>query len=520
MSQTRGRGGHFNNQIRNQSFQANQRNQPQSSSPVDLIQLAVKGWAAPPSKFAGNPESGINAIVTFLEKKSQRKIHSHKVIGKSYILFIDIDAADSQRFYHLDGFTFSGAPLTIEESRGRPSHHQHQSQPRDRTPLGPGQQNKQPHVPSGPRGHINDAPRGPRGAGQDPITSFNNQNGSFGSQSISPAFGSSSSINANANNSVFGQSHRISQAQDGPQQSSSEKLQLQDLMVRIIRKRYNPESRFLTFAELSKDPEIAPTPLVQSTAGKVWSAFFTVCSSQVFETAAKRREMVESISLANNELAEVKDVIALSATFPQLKNLDLSNNNISTAGDLRFWRNSFRSLEHLVLANNPIMSNPAEVQKLVRWWGRSLKLLNNEPVHHHNHHASAVNDGSMAIDGTTMMTTTTLKNHNTTATATPTTAIIANDNNISPSSSPVPFAGITSHPEVDVREFGQPRPGKSEEQMIKERMGLQFSVETHLKMRYVEMCLSANNFDYDKAMANMRDMWERGEVPADAFLGQ
>ncbi|RMZ84497.1 hypothetical protein DV737_g1087, partial [Chaetothyriales sp. CBS 132003] len=518
MSQGRGRGGNFNNQNRSQSFPSNQRSQPQSSSSGDLIQLAVKGWAAPPSKFAGNPESGVSAIVTFLEKKSQRKIHSHKVIGKSYILFIDIDAADSQRFYHLNGFTFSSAPLTIEESRGRPSQHQHQSQSRDRTPLGPGPQNQQPHVPTGPRGHTNEPPRGRRGAGPDLITGYNNnnsnQNGFFSSQSSSPAFGSSSSINAKTNNhNMFGQSHPTNQVQDGPQPSSSEKQQLQDLMVRIIRKRYNAEARFLTFAELSKDPDIAATPLVQSTAGKVWSAFFTVCSNQVFETAAKRREMVESISLANNELADVKDVIALSATFPQLKNLDLSNNNISTAGDLRFWRNSLRSLEHLVLANNPIMSNPAEVQKLVRWWGRSLKLLNNEAVH-----ASAVNDGSMALDGSTATAAiSTFNNHATAATITN-----DNTNNIpsSLSSSPAPFAGIASHPEVDVREFGQPRPGKSEEQLIKERMGLQFSVETHLKMRYVEMCLSANNFDYDKAMANMREMWERGEVPADAFLGQ
>ncbi|RMZ85317.1 hypothetical protein DV738_g61, partial [Chaetothyriales sp. CBS 135597] len=464
-------------QNRSQNFQPHQRSNQAPSSGSDLMQLAVKGWAAPPSKFSGNPESGVSAIVTFLEKKSQRKIHSHRLVGKSHILFIDIDAADSQRFFHLHGFTFSGAPLTIEESRGRPGQGQYQPQQNsDRTPLGPGQQNQLSNVPTGPRGRTNERPRRhSRGSesGKDLMRGSNNQqNGHFAHQQ--------------------------------PSSSTSEKEQLQDLMVRIIRKRYDAESRFLTFEQLSTDPDIASTPLVQSTAGKVWSAFFTVCANQVFGTAAQRRAMVESISLANNNLVDVKDVIALSATFPQLKNLDLSNNNISTAGDLRFWRNSLRSIEHLILANNPIMNNPAELQKLVRWWARSLKLLNHQPVNNLNTAATGSTTGSghpnmMAVDS-----------NGNPAIAPP-----------SPPQSPVPpFAGITSHPEVDVREFGQPQPGKSEEQVIKERMGLQFSVETHLKMYYVELCLAANNFDYDKAMANIREMWERGEVPAEAFLGQ
>ncbi|RMD39618.1 hypothetical protein DV735_g5520, partial [Chaetothyriales sp. CBS 134920] len=465
MSPGRGRATHFS-QSRSQTFQQpyqrSNHAQSASSSGGDIMQLAVKGWAAPPSKFSGNPESGVSAIVTFLEKKSQRKIHSHRLVGKSHILFIDIDAADSQRFFHLHGFTFSGAPLTIEESRGRPSQGGQQfssQQSNDRTPLGPGQQNQMAHVPTGPRGRTNERPRRRSrgsGSGKDLMRgSNNNQNGQLAQQQSS-FFNSNNHANTSNNNNV-----------PGSQQSTSEKQQLQELMVRIISKRYNAEARFLTFEQLSTDPDIASTPLVQSTAGKVWSAFFTVCANQVFGSAAQRRTMVESISLAKNNLSDVKDVIALSATFPQLKNLDLSNNNISTAGDLRFWRNSLRSIEHLVLANNPIMNNPAELQKLVRC------------------------NGNASI-------------------APP-----------SPPHSPVPpFAGIASHPEVDVREFGQPRPGKSEEQVIKERMGLQFSVETHLKMYYVELCLAANNFDYDKAMANIREMWERGEVPAEAFLGQ
>src|ERR1700755_569117 len=94
----------------------------QPQQPGSLTQLAVKGWASPPSKFATDPASGVSAIVTFLEKKSQRKIHSYKDIGRSHVLLIDIEEADADRFYHLNGFTFSGAPLTVEQSK-QASHH-------------------------------------------------------------------------------------------------------------------------------------------------------------------------------------------------------------------------------------------------------------------------------------------------------------------------------------------------------------------------------------------------------------
>ena len=469
------------NQGRNQNYNQNQ-TQNQSSG---QIQLAVKGWAVAPSKFANNPESGVSAIVIFLEKKSQRKIHSHKALANSWVLLIDIDAGDAQRFYHLNGFTFSGAPITIEESRGRAGQNQNQNQQNNnnnRTPLGPGQQNQQSNIPSGPRNQRNDnsLPSGPRNqrdgnqsqrGSADLIPGFNQNNPFFNNSQNT--FGQNNTQNA------FGQ--RQKQPEPPKPREPSQRDQLEDLMVSIVRKRYNAANHFLTFEALSKDADVQASAIIESPAPKVWSAFFTICENKVFETPAKRREMVQSVSLAHNDLKDVKDVIALSATFPQLKNLDLSNNNISNAGDLRFWRNAFRSLEHIVFLNNPIMNQPEELKKITRWY-RNLKMINNEPV---------VPDG-MSLDAAF---------NNRTASPAPT------------------MPGITTHPEVDLTTFAQPLPGKPEEQLMKERMGLQFSVETHLKMQYVEMCLAANGFNYDLAMKNLRELFEQGQVPADAFLG-
>ena len=423
----------------------------QQQQPSGLTQLAVKGWASPPSKFATDPASGVGAIVTFLEKKSGRKVHSYKDIGRSHVLLIEIEEVDADRFYHLNGFTFSGAILTVEASK-QPSHlQQNGSQPS----TGPRMDNQRipNNPPSGPRSlhnRIEGAPPGPR----------SNQ------RTFAP------------------QNDLINGFQKGgprqQQQSDPGKSQIEAVMIEIIHNRYNAQEKFLTFEALATDPLMQQSGLASQTASKVFSAIFTICE-KVFETPAKRRDMVVSVSLANNGLKTVQDVIALSATFPHLKNLDLSNNQLSEVGDMRFWRNSFKSLEHLILAGNPIDQNPQAKQQLSRWY-RTLRLINNAPIQ----------PNPMSLD-------------------------TASDINRAPSpAQPLP---TQSHPEFpEGSTFGLPQPGKPEDVLVKEQMGLKFSFETRLKMQWVEQCLSANNFDYAKAMQNLQELVEKGEVPADAFL--
>ena len=422
-----------------------------SQQPAGLTQLAVKGWAAPPSKFATDPASGVGAIVTFLEKKAQRKVHSYKDVGRSHVLLIEVDQVDADRFYHLHGFTFSGSPLTVEESKP-PSH-----QP----PNGPqstmGSRLNNQRTPSNP-------PNGPR---------------SLQNRIETPAVGPRS------NQRSFGQQHDLlngsqkgSPRQQQPQDPG--KSQVEAIIIEIIHKRYNAQEKYLTLEALASDPLMQQSGLASQTPSKVFSAIFTICE-KVFETPAKRREMVESVSLSNNGLKTVQDPIALSATFPHLKNLDLSNNQLSEVGDLRFWRNSFRSLEHLILLGNPIDEKAQAKQQLTRWY-RTLRLINNV----------SVQPNPMNLDS-------------------------AND--INRTASPAQALPTQSHPEFpEGSTFGVPQPGKAEDVLVKEQMGLRFSFETRLKMVWVEQCLSANNFDYDKAMRNLQELVEQGGLPADAFL--
>ena len=422
-----------------------------SQQQAGLTQLAVKGWASGPSKFAGDPASGLPSVIQFLERKSNCKVHSYKDIGKSHVLLIDVDENDVNRFYHLNGFNFAGATLTVEESKQSSHAHQNGHNP----PSAPRSDNRfQTNTPNGPRSlssRIEDAPSGPR-----------------------------------SNQRHFSQPNDlINGAQrDGQGQPPSNQTDAKPVIIEIIKQRYNAQEKYLTLEALAADPLMQQSGLSSSSPARYFPAIFTICEKEIFETPAKRKEMVVSVSLSNNGLRTVQDVISLSATFPHLKNLDLSNNQISEVGDMRFWRNAFRSLEHLILTGNPIDAKPQAKQQLTRWY-RNMRMMNNAPL-------APNGAANMALDA-------------------------GNDINRAPSpAQPLP---TQSHPEFpEGSTFGVPQPGKSDDILLKEQMGLRFSFETRLKMQWVEQCLSANNFDYDKAMKNLQELVESGAVPADAFL--
>ena len=437
--------------------------QPTASS--NIIQLAVKGWALPPSKWAENPSAGLNAVVPWLEKKAGRKIHDYKDIGKTHVLLIDVEEQDVPRFTHLNGFTFSSANITVEESK-------------QRLPSGG-------HPPSGSRSLDNrvSAPTGPRSL----QTNFNQPN------NLNVPSGQRSNHRHPSHNvdSMNGASNRAP-----PQKESSEAQQMRTTFTSIIHRRYNAGERFLDFSNLGADPEVQASGLVNMTPGKVWRALFSICENEVFETPAKRRDMVISVSLASNAISSVQDIMTLSVTFPAIHNLDLSNNNLSDPqNDMRFWRNHFKSLEHLIISGNPLDTNPKHKQTLAKWW-RSLKLINGQPV-------------EMAITSTT------------------------GPNDIARTASPAPFGNAAAngapildpaqsaaiHPEFGAGStFGLPQPGKDADSLQKEQLGLKLSFETRLKMNVVEQALVATGFDYQKAFEAAGKAFEEGRLGGESFL--
>ncbi|KAM5466334.1 nuclear mRNA export, poly(A)+RNA binding protein [Microsporum audouinii] len=87
----------------------------------NLTQIRVTGWKA--SKAASNPDGGVVSLVAFLEKKSaptdqnatapgRHKITKSRVEGDSMIISVRPEQVDG--FLRLNGYSFAGAPISVE----------------------------------------------------------------------------------------------------------------------------------------------------------------------------------------------------------------------------------------------------------------------------------------------------------------------------------------------------------------------------------------------------------------------
>ena len=149
----------------------------------------------------------------------------------------------------------------------------------------------------------------------------------------------------------------------------------------VLARRYNTETKLLDLSALGADQDLKASTIFdsRSTTSKFFAAMMKVLDKQ-FETPALKHEAIQSVTLANNELADLSAVTTLAPTLPQLKNLDLSNNKFRNIGDLGAWRRKFSKLEHLVITNNPIeQEEPDYAQTLVMWYPK-LRILNNVQV--------------------------------------------------------------------------------------------------------------------------------------------
>ncbi|KAJ9288633.1 hypothetical protein DTO027B5_8521 [Paecilomyces variotii] len=256
-----------------------------------LEQASVTGWKQ--SKAASNPDGGLESLVAFLEKKitpqdskapnsARAKITKSRVEGDSLIVSIRPELLD--RMLQINGFTFAGAPLTIQRYGGA------------------------------------------TGAGE-PTTADTKAK-----------------------------------------------------MTAFLGKRYYQQTKLLDLSNLASDPDLLEMGMFNSmsTQSKFFPALMKVWEMG-FDNAKARREAVESVSLANNQLSNISVVTTLSQTFPDLKNLDLSNNAFKDAQALINWRWKFRHLEFLDLSGSPFSADPKFKDTMLRWYPR-LRMLNNIEV--------------------------------------------------------------------------------------------------------------------------------------------
>ncbi|KAJ5924243.1 hypothetical protein N7466_008430 [Penicillium verhagenii] len=161
---------------------------------------------------------------------------------------------------------------------------------------------------------------------------------------------------------------------------SQNTVDIKTKMTQILGKRYYPETKLLDLSALGTDPDLQAMGIFGSTTteSKFFPALMKVWEMG-FPDAKQRREAVESVSLADNKLANITVVTALAATIHGLKNLDLSNNNFKDAQSLMGWRWKFRSLEFLDLTGNPFCAVDGFKETMLKWYP-TLRTLNNIQV--------------------------------------------------------------------------------------------------------------------------------------------
>jgi hypothetical protein len=247
-----------------------------------------------------------------------------------------------------------------------------------------------------------------------------------------------------------------------PTTPSTSADELTQHMKAMLDRRYNPQAKLLDLSAWEDDPEFANSGVFNkgSTRAKFFPALMKVCD-------IIPKDMVTGVILSNNKLKDLSSVSALPETFPDLKNLDLSNNQLINLDGLWDWRRKLLSLEHLIISGNPLETHmKGGYQEKVKRWYQQLRILNTTEVRPPQPMQAAAPD------------------------ATPQTA---------PQAAPQAPAAGQAQGLIIPDGFGMEAPGKSAEQVQKERMALEVSKATNMTLQYSGMCLEQSNWDMKEA---------------------
>jgi nuclear RNA export factor len=149
----------------------------------------------------------------------------------------------------------------------------------------------------------------------------------------------------------------------------------------ILSSRYDANFKLLNLSALGRDPGLVQMGMFdgRNRISKLFSVLMVVCD-RLFISPEQKKEAINSISLADNDLDSVSTVTALAQTFPDLQNLDLSRNRISELRALESWRWRFRKLQNLEMTGNHIEATmPEYSQEIIKWYP-TLQILNGVSV--------------------------------------------------------------------------------------------------------------------------------------------
>jgi nuclear RNA export factor len=139
-----------------------------------------------------------------------------------------------------------------------------------------------------------------------------------------------------------------------------------DVLREFVKRRYNPETRFLNLEDMEHDQFLIdnkiPTPSSTTSASREVSA--------IFKLASQLDPVPLTISLANNKLRNGHCLVSLHRYLPKLANLSLANNNLREYKDLDYIsakRGKLLHLRELLLLGNPVRENHVKNSTVERY---------------------------------------------------------------------------------------------------------------------------------------------------------
>lgn len=161
---------------------------------------------------------------------------------------------------------------------------------------------------------------------------------------------------------------------------SEEAKDIQEKIRAILATRYDASLKLLNLSALGTDPGLVQMGIfdAESRISKLFPVLMVVCD-RLFDSAQQKREAIVSVTLADNELDNLKQISTLAQTFPDILNLDLSRNKFTSLKQLDSWQHKFRRLQNLRLLENPIDASPDYKVELAKWYP-TLQILNDVQI--------------------------------------------------------------------------------------------------------------------------------------------
>lgn len=163
----------------------------------------------------------------------------------------------------------------------------------------------------------------------------------------------------------------------GSRVESKETQELRAKLQEILSQRYIGANKLLKLDALAADPILVALGMFDNRerALKTLKGLMAICDG-LFKTEKDKRDAIESISLANNNIDDVAQVEVVATTFPHLKNLDMSGNQVANIQALQPFKGKLKHLETIYITGNPIeVADPTLASTLLEWFPK-LQIIN------------------------------------------------------------------------------------------------------------------------------------------------